>query len=68
LPEPRRSLLYGAYYTIPHLELFDVRQLIVHDWPPIHWVVCAEATAYAAAYAAIFLIAACLIFRRKAVN
>lgn len=68
LPEPRRSLLYGAYYALPHLELFDVRDLVIHNWPPIHWFVCAQATAYAAAYAAIFLIAACLIFRRKAVN
>jgi ABC-type transport system involved in multi-copper enzyme maturation permease subunit len=68
MPEPRRSLLYGAYYAIPHLELFDVRELVIHNWPPIHWAVCAEATVYAAAYAAVFLIAACLIFRRKAVN
>lgn len=67
-PEPRRSLLYGAYYVLPHLELFDVRDLVIHNWSPIHWQVCVQATAYAAAYASVFLIAACLIFRRKAVN
>jgi len=65
-PEPRRSLLYSLYYAIPHLELFDVRDLIIHDWPPIAWHVCGIAALYALAYAALFLIGACLIFRRKA--
>ena len=68
LPEPRRSILYAVYYCIPHLELFDVRDLIIHDWPPIAWTVCGLATLYALAYAAAFLIAACLVFRRKAIN
>ena len=68
LPEPRRSLLYAAYYCLPHLELFDVRDLIVHNWPPIPWKVCGLATLYALAYTAAFLTAACLVFRRKAIN
>jgi Cu-processing system permease protein len=68
LPEPRRSILYSFYYAIPHLELFDVRDLIIHDWPPIAWKICGVTTLYALAYAAAFLIAACLVFRRKAVN
>jgi Cu-processing system permease protein len=68
LPEPRRSVLYSLYYAIPHLELFDVRDLIIHDWPPIAWKVCGLATLYALAYSAAFLITGCLIFRRKAVN
>lgn len=68
LPEPRRSVLYSLYYAIPHLELFDVRDLIIHDWPPIAWKVCGLATLYALAYASAFLITACLIFRRKAVS
>ncbi len=68
LPEPRRSLVYSLYYAMPHLELFDVRDLIIHDWPPIAWKVCGLATLYALAYATAFLITACLVFRRKAVN
>lgn len=68
LPEPRRSFLYGFYYAIPHLELFDVRDLIIHDWPPIAWKVCGIAAVYGMAYAAMFLIAACLVFRRRAIN
>ncbi|HWX18616.1 MAG TPA: ABC transporter permease subunit [Candidatus Binatia bacterium] len=68
LPEPRRSILYAVYYCIPHLELFDVRDLIIHNWPPIPWRVCILATVYALAYATAFLIAASLVFRRKAIN
>jgi len=68
LPEPRRSILYSLYYSIPHFELFDVRDLIIHNWPPIAWSVCALAAVYAAAYGAVFLIGACLLFRRRALN
>jgi Cu-processing system permease protein len=68
LPEPRRSILYSIYYALPHLELFDVRDLIIHNWPPIAWRVCGLAALYALAYASAFLIAACLVFRRKAIN
>jgi ABC-type transport system involved in multi-copper enzyme maturation permease subunit len=68
MSEPRRSILYAFYYIIPHLELFDVRDLIIHDWPPIAWKVCGLAVLYGLAYAAAFLIAACLVFRRKAIN
>ncbi len=68
LPEPRRSFLYSLYYAIPHLELFDVRDLIIHNWPPIPWRVCILAAVYAVAYTSAFLVAACLAFRRKALN
>jgi ABC-type transport system involved in multi-copper enzyme maturation permease subunit len=68
LTEPRRSLLYSLDYAMPHLEFFDVRDLIIHDWPPIAWKVCGLATLYALAYTGVFLIAACLVFRRKALN
>ena len=68
MPEPRRSILYAIYYAVPHLELFDVRDLIVHNWPPIPWTICGAATLYALAYAAIFLIGACLLFRRKGLS
>jgi ABC-type transport system involved in multi-copper enzyme maturation permease subunit len=68
LPEPRRSILYSVYFAIPHLELFDVRDLIIHDWARIPWPVCGVASFYAAAYVALFLIAACLVFQRRAIN
>ena len=68
LAEPWQSLVYGVYFGVPHLELFDVRDLIVHNWGTIPWLVWAAALLYAAVYAALFLAATCLVFRRKAVN
>jgi ABC-type transport system involved in multi-copper enzyme maturation permease subunit len=68
LEEPGQTLLYAVYFAIPHLELFDVRDLIVHNWGLIRWEIWAGALAYGAVYSAIFLALACLLFRRKAVN
>jgi ABC-type transport system involved in multi-copper enzyme maturation permease subunit len=66
--EPARSLLMGLFFALPHLEFFDVRDLVIHNWPSIHWWVCLKATAYGAVYGAFFLLAACLCFRRRALN
>jgi Cu-processing system permease protein len=69
LHEPGRSIVYGIYFAIPHLEIpFDMRNLIIHDWPLIGWNFVALAAFYLIAYMAIFLAAACLVFRRKSVN
>jgi Cu-processing system permease protein len=65
LSEPQGTLLTVLYFAIPHLELFDVRDLIIHNWPLIPWGVCALAALYAAAYAAFFLSLACWAFKRK---
>ena len=66
--EPTRSLWMALFYVIPHLEFFDVRDLVIHNWPSISWLVCMKASAYGAVYGAFFLLAACLIFRRRALN
>ncbi len=68
MPEPARSGLLVLYYAIPHLEFFDTRDLIIHNWPLIHWQYFMLAIVYAIAYAAAFLTGACLVFRRQAVN
>jgi len=68
VPEPGRGLLQALFFTIPHLEFFDLRDLLVHDWPPVRWLVCLKAVVYAAAYGGFFLVASCLWFRRKALN
>jgi len=68
MPEPLRSVLLAIYYAIPHLEFFDTRDLIIHDWPLIHWQYFTLAIVYALAYAAAFLTGASLVFRRQAVN
>jgi ABC-type transport system involved in multi-copper enzyme maturation permease subunit len=68
LTEPMQTMVYGLYFAVPHLELFDVRDLIVHNWGLIPWPIWTAALAYALVYAALFLGAACLLFRRKAIN
>lgn len=55
----------GIYYAIPHLELFDVRDLIVHNWPLIGWNIWGIAMVYALVYAGLLFLATWLIFRRK---
>lgn len=68
LEEPGQTIVYAIYFALPHLELFDVRDLIVHNWALIPWHIWAAGLAYAAVYSAIFLALACLAFRRKAIN
>ena len=68
LREPVRTVVYSIYFAIPHLELFDVRDLIIHNWPLIPWLYFSLALLYALGYMAVFLTGACLVFRRKAVN
>jgi len=68
LAEPGRSLLLAFFFVIPHLEFFDVRDLVIHNWPSISWLICIKATAYAAVYTTFFLVVSCLIFRRKTLN
>jgi ABC-type transport system involved in multi-copper enzyme maturation permease subunit len=63
--EPARTMLYTLYFLIPHLEWFDVRDIIIYDWPRIPWLDCLLATLYAAVYVVVFLFAAWLVFRRK---
>jgi len=65
LEEPLQSLLYALYFAIPHLEIFDVRDLLIHGWEAIPWLAWLGALIYGAVYAAVFLFLACLIFRRQ---
>lgn len=68
LGEPARGVLEALFYVMPHLEFFDVRDLVIHDWPALHWLTCAKATAYGLVYGAFFLLAACVLFRRRPLN
>jgi len=67
-PEPVSTIVYTLYFLIPHLEWYDVRDLIIYDWNLVGWLDCALATLYAAVYAAFLLFATWLVFRRKALN
>lgn len=71
MTEPSASIVTAIYFVIPHLELFNMRELIIHGWtgaalPP--WSIVLGATVYGLVYSTIFMIAACLVFRRKALN
>ncbi len=64
-PEPLQTLIYVVYFLIPHLEWYDVRDLIVYDHALISWWHCGLATLYGAVYVLLFLFVAWLAFRRK---
>ncbi|MEY2409143.1 MAG: hypothetical protein QOF48_1813 [Verrucomicrobiota bacterium] len=68
LAEPLQTVVQAVYFCLPHLELFDVRDLIVHDWGTVPWTIWFAALGYAVVYAGIFLSLACFSFRRKAIN
>jgi ABC-type transport system involved in multi-copper enzyme maturation permease subunit len=65
MQEPMRSLLYAIYFTIPQLSFFDIRELVIHNYPAIPWTFWLLALLYGLAYTAAFLVAACLVFWRK---
>jgi hypothetical protein len=59
------GLVYALYFAIPHLEWYDIHNLLVHDWEGIGWLTMAGATLYGALYTGFFLGLAWMIFRRK---
>ena len=68
LPEPTSTIVYILYYLVPHFEIFDVRDLIIHNQGLIEWGPWLLATPYALAYTAFFLVASWFCFRHKALN
>ena len=66
--EPVKTLVYTLYFLIPHLEWYDVRDLITYDQKLVGWVDCGLATLYAVVYMAMFLLGTWLVFRRKALS
>ena len=67
-PEPLGTVLYTVYFLIPHLEWYNVRDMLVYNRDTLSWGPCALATVYGAIYVAFVLTASWLVFRRKAVN
>jgi Cu-processing system permease protein len=63
------KIIYAVYFLTPRLDwAFDVREfLIFHDPMPAPGIV-AQALLFYGAYAAIFVLAAWLLFRRRALN
>jgi Cu-processing system permease protein len=69
MPGFRGSLVYAIYYAIPHLEWYDVRELVIHNWELkgvlIDWVAWTGASIYAVLYTGMLLGCAWLVFRRR---
>jgi len=68
LGEPWQSVVYAIYFCLPHLEWFDVRDLVIHNRGTIPWLVWLAALGYAIVYAELFLAGACVVFRRKSLG
>jgi ABC-type Na+ efflux pump permease subunit len=58
-------ITYAIYFVIPHVEIFDIRDRVIHGWEPVRWGALAVATLYAAVYVVLLMTAAALLFRRK---
>ena len=66
--QPLQTIYYTIYFLIPHLEWFDIRDLVTYDQDLVKWLDCMLATLYAAAYTGLFLLLTWLGFRRKSLN
>ena len=56
------------YFCIPHLEWYDVRDFVVHDWGLVSWKAVAGASVYGLLYSFLLLGVTWLIFRKKALT
>lgn len=59
------GLLLALYHALPHLELFDLRRRIVHDYGPAQAGVVAGVLLYALATVALLLLLTWLAYRNK---
>lgn len=57
--------LYTLYYLFPHLELFDLRRRLVHDWGCAPWPTIAQILLYAALMTVVILTLAWLGYRKR---
>ena len=64
-----QTVLLVMNFVIPQLTLFDASSKVVHGdaWPPIALWALRDLTLYAGGYVFVFLGAAYLIFRKRAV-
>ncbi len=64
-PEPLSTLVYALYFLIPHLEWYDVRDLVIYAHDLVGWGDVILATVYGVVYTTLLLAAAWFVFRRK---
>lgn len=56
---------FPGYIFLPHPELFDIKEKIVHTWDAVPLWIVSLLGVYAAAYTALFLLSAYAAFRRR---
>ena len=61
----KANVLLALYYAAPHLELFDLRQRLVHEWGPIPAGVLLGLVGDALLWTAGLLLLAWLVYRRR---
>lgn len=61
----RRECLLVIYYALPHLELFDLRQRLVHDWTPMRLEPFLMIILYGLLMTAVFILLGWLAYRNK---
>ncbi len=64
-PAVIRALAKLIYVAAPHVEFFDLRRRVVHEWGPVGWQVVAAVLLYAVVYSGACLLLAGWIFRRR---
>jgi len=64
-PEPIRTITYLVYFLIPHLEWFDLRDLVIYDQDLVAWWALGLATLYAMSYVGVLVVGGWLVFCRK---
>lgn len=63
------NIIYGVYFITPRLDwAFSVREFLVHRDPMPGWPIVGSAMLFYGAYAAMLLLGAWLLFRRRALN
>ena len=67
-PEPLRTIVYILYFLIPHLEWYDIRDLLVYNVNKLTALDLILTTLYALLYISFLLFATWLRFRRKALS
>lgn len=61
----RGAALYGLYFLMPHLELFDMRSRVLHNWGTLPLPVFLGTVGYGLLCSAVFLLAGWCIFRNR---
>jgi ABC-type transport system involved in multi-copper enzyme maturation permease subunit len=64
-PAVSAAALQFLYHVLPHFEVLDMRQRLVHDYGPLDGASFALSLGYAAAFTGLLLTAAWAVYRRR---